>query len=132
MLEFDVSVNRDGTARSSRGGIEIAADDAWLAEHLVLAGLVRCMLASLAHAANRADLDIRAEGSAHGMVTKRDEDGRYAFVDVEARFDVEVSPSPAPDVLADLLARAERGCFVGNSLASRPRYRWTVDGIDVP
>jgi hypothetical protein len=28
----------------------------------------------------------------------------------------------------DLLDRAERGCFVGNSLTARPAYHWTVNG----
>ena len=27
-----------------------------------------------------------------------------------------------------MLERAERGCFVGNSLVARPRYRWNVNG----
>ena len=48
--EFEVTVDRDGTARSALGGPTIPRDDAWWAEHLVLAGLVRCTIASLGYA----------------------------------------------------------------------------------
>jgi uncharacterized OsmC-like protein len=130
VLEFDVSVDADGTARNGPGGGAFPAIEGWLAEHLVLAGLVRCMLASLAHAAKRAQLDVEARGSAHGTITKR-EDGLYGFVEIEARYEVDLSPSPPAEALAELLERAERGCFVGNSLATRPSYRWTVNGVGV-
>jgi uncharacterized OsmC-like protein len=132
VYEFDVSVDRDRTATSGLGGPGIERTDVWSAEHLVLAGLVRCTLDSLAHAARRAGLEAVAEGRAHGRVTKREQDGLYAFVEIEASYEVELSPAAAPEVLAELLARAERGCFVGNSLTARPRYRWTVNGVAVP
>ena len=32
------------------------------------------------------------------------------------------------DALAELLAKAERDCFVGASLTAKPSYRWTVNG----
>ena len=38
---------------------------------------------------------------------------------------------PAPDDVRELLARAERDCFVGASLAIEPDYRWTVDGEEI-
>jgi uncharacterized OsmC-like protein len=126
--EFDVAIGRDGTAQSGLGGAAIPRDDAWRAEHLVLAGLVRCTLTSLAHAARRAELDVTAEGRAHGTVTKRDADGLYGFVEIQSSFDVDVSPAPERAALVELLDRTERGCFVGNSLTARPSYRWTVNG----
>lgn len=126
--EFEVAVDRNGTALSGLGGAAIPRDDGWWAEHLVLAGLVRCTLTSLAHAARRAALDVAAEGRAHGTVTKRDYDGLYGFVEIESSFDVEVSPAPERAALVELLDRAERGCFVGNSLTAKPSYRWTVNG----
>jgi uncharacterized OsmC-like protein len=126
--EFDVAVDRDGTASSGLGGTQISRDDAWWAEHLVLAGLVRCTLTSLAHAARRAELDVTAEGRAHGTVTKRRADGLYGFVEIESSFDVDVSPAPERAALVELLERTERGCFVANSLTTRPSYRWTVNG----
>jgi uncharacterized OsmC-like protein len=129
--EFDVSIDRDGTATSSLGGSAVEREDAWWSEHLVLAGLLLCTLASLKHAARRAEVQVVAEGRAHGTVTKRASDGLYAFVDVDSSFDVEVSPAPTPEVVAELLARTERGCFVGNSLTTRPRYRWKVNGEEI-
>ena len=132
VYEFDVSVDRDRTATSGLGGRGLERTDVWWAEHLVLAGLVRCTLDSLAHAARRAGLEAEAKGRAHGRVTKREQDGLYAFVEIEASYEVELSPAPAPEVVTELLGRAERGCFVGNSLTARPRYRWTVNGVAVP
>jgi uncharacterized OsmC-like protein len=131
VLDFDVSVDRDGTAASGVDASELEREGGWSAEHFVLAGLVHCTLASLAHAAKRAEVEVVANGRAHGRVTKREEDGLYAFVEIEASYDVDVSPPLAPAALADLLARAERGCFVGNSLTARPSYRWTVNGAEV-
>ena len=128
--EFDVSVSRDGTAQSALGGSPLTTEAAWWAEHLLLTALVRCSLALLRHAARRAALAVSAKGSAHGRVTKR-EDGLYAFVEIEARFDVQLTPAPANDVVASILRWAERGCFVGNSLATRPRYRWFVNGEEI-
>jgi len=37
----------------------------------------------------------------------------------------------AGDELRELLTKAERGCFIGNSLATPPRYRWTVEGEEI-
>jgi uncharacterized OsmC-like protein len=128
VFEYDVSVDRSGTATSGRGGSALPQEEAWLAEHLVLAGLVRCTLASLDHAAQRAEVEAAADGRARGTVSKREEDGRYAFVEIEASFEVELSPPLEPAARAELIERAERGCFVGNSLTARPRYRWTVNG----
>jgi hypothetical protein len=64
-------------------------------------------------------------------VTKRESDGLYAFVEIEARYEVELTEPPDPESVLSLVERAERGCFVGNSLAVRPRYRWTVNGKEV-
>ncbi|CAN5154641.1 hypothetical protein BH20ACT13_BH20ACT13_11010 [soil metagenome] len=128
VLEFDVTVDRDRTARSGRGGAAISPDESWAAEHLVLAGLVRCTLASLDYSAARADLEIAASGRASGNVTKREGDGRYAFVSVDVHFEVALDPGIAPEAVSELLARAETGCFVGNSLIATPHYHWTVNG----
>ena len=58
-------------------------------------------------------------------MTKRAEDGRYAFVEIECRLDVELTP--APEELSVLLAKAERDCFVGASLTAEPRYIWNIE-----
>jgi uncharacterized OsmC-like protein len=118
-LERNGRVVADGTAP-----LDLAP--AWTPEHLVLAGLVRCTITSLRHHAQRAGIDLLAAGSASGMVTKREEDERYAFVEIDVRLEVELDPKPAGDELETLLARAERDCFVGASLTVKPSYEWTV------
>jgi uncharacterized OsmC-like protein len=128
VYEFDVAVDRDGTATSRQGGPALARDEEWWAEHFVLAGLVRCTLASLLYSARRAGVEAVAQGRAHGTVAKREADGRYAFVEIESSFEVEIAPPLDPEALATLLEKSERGCFVGNSLTATPRYRWTVNG----
>lgn len=131
VLEYDVIVDRDRTARSGRGGSAIPAEETWAAEHLVLAGLVRCTLSSLDYSAGRAGLEVAASGRAHGAVTKRDDDGRYAFVRIDVHFELELDPATDPDAVKELVARAEKGCFVGNSLIARPSYQWTVNGEQI-
>ena len=126
-FEFDVSVETDRTARSSLGGAALPLEPEWWAEHLLLTALVRCTLASLDHHARRAELAVSASGSAHGVVSKRDEDGLYALLDVDVRLQVDLAPAPEGGPLRELLARVERGCFVGNSLSAPPRYHWTVN-----
>jgi organic hydroperoxide reductase OsmC/OhrA len=128
VLEFDVSVDRDRVASSALGGSSLAAEAEWWAEHLVLAGLLRCTLTSLDYSARRAGLSATASGTAHGKVTKRERDGLYAFVEIETSFDVTLEPSPGSDATKELLRHTERGCFVSNSLSARPKHRWIVNG----
>jgi organic hydroperoxide reductase OsmC/OhrA len=130
VLEFDVTVDRAGDARSALGGSPLPREVEWWAEHLVLAGLVRCTLASMDYSARRAGLNSKGVGSAHGTVTKR-EDDVYAFVDIETTLEVDLAPAPAAADLAELVAKAERGCFVSNSLTAKPRHRWIVNGQEV-
>jgi organic hydroperoxide reductase OsmC/OhrA len=131
VLEFDITVDRERVARSALGGSAQPREAEWWAEHSVLAGLVRCTLASMDYEARRAGLNIVGSGQAHGMVTKRDDDGLYAFVDIETRLEIDLAPAPGPEALHEIIARAERGCFVSNSLMSRPRHRWIVNGEEI-
>jgi uncharacterized OsmC-like protein len=128
VLHFDVTVDRSGDARSALGGSAIPRDVEWWAEHLVLAGLVRCTLASMEYAARRAGLECEGFGSAHGTVTKRADDGLHAFVAIETTLDVSLVPPPDATAVQELVAKAEHGCFVSNSLTARPRHRWIVNG----
>ena len=128
--EFDVTVDAGRVARSSLGGSPLPREAEWWAEHLVLAGLVRCILASMDYSARRAGCNSVGSGSAHGTVTRR-EDGSYGFVDIEATLEVQLAPAPTPESLQHLVAKAEVGCFVGNSLRPKPRYRWVVNGEPV-
>lgn len=104
------------------------AEADWTPEHLVLAGLARCTLASLEFHAERMSVRVAGEATADGVVTKREEDGRYAFVQIDCALDVELDPAPEADRLAELLGLAERDCFVGASLTPKPSYEWRVNG----
>ena len=89
--------------------------------------LVRCSLKSLRFHAARAGVDVpSASGRARTLVTKRETDDRYSLVETELALVVELEPEP--DALAELLALAERDCFVGSSLTVAPSYEWTVNG----
>jgi organic hydroperoxide reductase OsmC/OhrA len=128
VLEFEVSVDRDRASRSALGGGAVEREDEWWPEHLVLAALVRSTLVSVDYSARRAGLDAFGQGRAHGTVTKREADGLYAFVDIESRLEIELEPLPGPAGVRELIAKAERGCFVSNSLETHPRHHWTVNG----
>jgi organic hydroperoxide reductase OsmC/OhrA len=130
-LEYAVSVDTERTARTDGDAPPLAPGDGWSAEHLVLAGLAKCTLTSLGYHAKRANLRATADARASGVVTRRDDDGRYAFVDIDVELDVTLEPRVAGEELRTLLDKAERGCFVGSSLTARPRYRWTVDGEEI-
>jgi len=130
VLDFEVTVDRARTVRSALGGSALEREDEWWPEHLVLAALVRCTLGSMDYAARRAGLDMVGSGRAHGTVTKRD-DGLYAFVDIESSLEVELDPPPEAEALNELVGKAEHGCFVSNSLTSKPRHRWIVNGEEV-
>jgi organic hydroperoxide reductase OsmC/OhrA len=88
---------------------------------------VRCSLESLRYSAGRAGTAVTAAaGSARALVTRRESDGRYAVVRADVTLDVALEPKPARAELAELLAKAERGCFIGASLTAKPTYRWNV------
>jgi organic hydroperoxide reductase OsmC/OhrA len=106
-------------------------DPDWTPEHLVLAGLGRCTLKSLAFHAERRSISSSGEAAAAGVVEKREDDGRYAFAEIECGLDVELDPAPESEQLTELLDLAERDCFVGASLTAKPRYEWRVNGAVV-
>jgi organic hydroperoxide reductase OsmC/OhrA len=116
---------------SERSGTPAHAEPDWTAEHLVLAGLARCSLTSLDYYAKRAEVAVSGSAEADGVVTRRESDGRFAFVETHVALDVQVEPPLEGDALARLLDSAERGCFVGASLTARPAYAWRVNGEPV-
>ena len=128
-FEFAVSLDREGKLLAEER-TPLEPPDEWTPEHLVLAALAQCTIASLLYHARLQGVDVTAGAAARGLVTKREGDGRYAFVELECRLDVEVDPL-GPDEVADLLAKAERDCFIGASLTAAPRYAWRVNGEDV-
>jgi organic hydroperoxide reductase OsmC/OhrA len=128
-FEYEVTLAGDWEASSDRGGAPLPSDDEhWAPEHLLLTALCRCTLTSFRYHARRAGLAAETRGRAHGVVTKREDDGRFAFVAIDVDLDVRFDRSPEPDSLRELVAKAERDCFVGASLRVPPDYRWTIDG----
>src|SRR5919206_296480 len=127
--EFAYTIAQDAAGRvTTADAAPLDLEEAWTPEHLLLAGLARCTIQSLRYHARRAGTEVSATAKAAGRVTKREEDGRYAFVSFEVDLDVEFEPPPADDAVPELLAKAERDCFVGASLRPSPVYRWHVDG----
>jgi organic hydroperoxide reductase OsmC/OhrA len=123
VLEYAVEVDR-GNRMTIPGGAQIEHAEGWSPDHLLLAALVRCSIDSFTYHARRAGHDVSASGSAHGKITKRDADGRYAFVTIEVAIDAQLEPRS--DDTADLITKAERDCFVGASLTIKPEYTWRV------
>ena len=128
-FSYSVSIDRDGTARSDEGGSPLAEEEAWSPEHLVLAGLARCILTSLDYHARRNEIQVKGSTDASGEVAQRATDGRHAFVHIKVNVDVTLDPKPQS--ARELVAKAERDCFVGASLTAKPRYHWTVNGEEL-
>ena len=127
-LRYAVDLTADGELTEESGvGLDLPAE--WSPEHLLLAALVRCSLKSLRYHAERRGVTVRAaSGGSRTLVTKRETDDRYALVETDLELAVEREPAPEPAALAELLALAERDCFIGSSLTAKPDYRWTVNG----
>lgn len=123
VFEYAVALDPSGEA-SIPGGSALRPPEDWTADHLLLAALLRCSIDSLAYHARRAGSATRASGSATGTVTKREADGRYAFVEIGCSIEATLDP-PLPQI-EDLVARAERDCFIGASLTVKPQYEWRV------
>jgi organic hydroperoxide reductase OsmC/OhrA len=131
MLEYEAAIDADGQV-SAEGCPPFSLPDEWEAEHLLLAALLRCSLMSLRNHSKRQGMQMRGGGHAAGRITKRESDARYAFVAIEASLDVHLTPPPARSELRELIATAERDCFISASLSLTPRYVWRVNGTDVP
>jgi organic hydroperoxide reductase OsmC/OhrA len=130
--EFRYAISLDRAGRlTADGEAQLDLDPAWTPEHLVLAGLARCTLQSLRFHADRAGVDFVASVEARAVVTRPAPGQRYAFVEIDAAIALEVEPLPAPGELQELLALAERDCFVGASLRPHPRYSWRVNGAEI-
>jgi len=123
VLEYAVEVDRGGRM-TIPGGAQIEPGEGWSPDHLLLAALVRCSIDSFTYHARRAGHGVAGSGSAQGKITRRDSDGRYAFVEIDVAIDIQLDPrTNEPD---DLIAKAERDCFVGASLTIKPEYAWRV------
>jgi organic hydroperoxide reductase OsmC/OhrA len=129
VFAYAASLAEDGVT-SAEAGAPLDLGEEWTPEHLALAALLRCTVASLRFHADRVGVGVVASGRAAGTVARRESDGRYAFVDVSVEISARLDPAPA--ALDALLARAEQDCFIGASLTAPPAYSWTIDGNRVP
>ena len=128
---FAYSVEVDDERRIAPGGGEfVALGEEWSADHLLLAAVVRCSIASLRFHARRRAIEVTATGRGRGTVTRPDGEERFRFVELEAEIDATLDPPQEGAALEELLALAERDCFVGASLLAKPRYRWRVEGVE--
>ncbi len=124
VLEYAVEVDNGGRMTIPGGG-QFVPPEGWSADHLLLAALVRCSIDSLAYHARRAGHEVTASGEAQGSITKSGEDGRYRIRRRSTCASTRSSTPRATDV-DDLLAKAERDCFIGASLTMKPEYEWHV------
>jgi organic hydroperoxide reductase OsmC/OhrA len=85
---------------------------------------VRCSIDSFAYHARRAGHEVTASGEAQGVITKSGDDGRYRFVEISVRIDAQLTPRTNES--DELVAKAERDCFIGASLTLKPEYSWHV------
>ena len=118
---YAVALDRSGVITAD--GDELHAGAGWTPEHLLLAAVARCGVNSLTWFARKDEIEVQVSATATGVVARRD-DARNAFVDIQCRLEVELTPEPEDGKLRPLLTRAERGCFIGNSLSPHPRYSW--------
>jgi organic hydroperoxide reductase OsmC/OhrA len=128
-LEFNASIALDGSL-CAEGRERLDPGETWTPEHLLLAALCRCSLSSLRFHAKRANITTSGTAAATGVVTKRETDGRYAFVEILCGLDVSLEPAPADP--RELVALAERDCFISASLTVKTEYEWRVNGELVP
>jgi organic hydroperoxide reductase OsmC/OhrA len=126
--EFRYAVDLgDGDVVRTEDGTPLGGGPEWTPEHLLLAGLVRCSVKSLRHHAKRAGIEVEsATGSASSLFSRRESDGRFAVTELNVELALKLEPQPGEAELVDLLAKAERDCFIGASLTLKPTYAWTV------
>ena len=123
-FEYAVELDEGGRLTIPGGG-QFVPPAGWSADHLLLAALVRCSIDSLVYHAHRAGHEVTAStGSVHGTITKTEDDGRYRFVTIGVRLDVQLTPRASDP--STLILKAERDCFVGASLTPAPTYVWSV------
>jgi organic hydroperoxide reductase OsmC/OhrA len=128
-FEYWINLGEDGSLSAEGEPIPLGEDTP--AEHLLLAGLARCSISSFAYFARQRNLEAKASAHASGTVTRREEDDRYAFTEIECQMDVQLKDELDPAELKTLVESAEWGCFVGASLQPAPTYKWRVNGKDL-
>ncbi len=87
-FEYWVNLGEDGSLSAEGEPVPLGEDVS--AEHLLLAGLARCSISSFVYFARLQNLEAKASAHASGTVTRREEDDRYGFTEIECRMDVEL------------------------------------------
>jgi organic hydroperoxide reductase OsmC/OhrA len=123
VLEYAIELDNAGRMTIPGGG-QFVPPEGWSADHMLLAALVRCSIDAFSYHARRAGHEVAASGEAQGTVTRSGADDRYRFVEIDVRINAQLTPRT--NDVDDLIARAERDCFVGASLALKPEYEWHV------
>jgi organic hydroperoxide reductase OsmC/OhrA len=123
VFEYAAEIDRAGRM-TIPGGAQIDPAEGWSADHLLLAALIRCSIDSFTYHARRAGHEVEAQGQARGTVTKASPEDRYAFVSLDVRIDAQLTPRATDS--DELIANAERDCFVGASLKTKPTYDWQL------
>ena len=97
--------------------------EGWSPDHLLLAALVRCSIDSFAYHARRAGHEVtRHRVGARGRHEVAATTAGIASSRSTSASTLQLTPrTNEPD---DLIAKAERDCFVGASLDLQPRYEW--------
>jgi organic hydroperoxide reductase OsmC/OhrA len=125
-FRYAVDLHEGGVLRAE-DGTQLAVDAVWTPEHLLLAALVRCSLESFRFHGKRRNVALDgASGSARALVSRRESDGRYAVTECGVELRLHLVPHPGEAELAELVALAERDCFIGASLTVKPDYVWTT------
>lgn len=128
---FEYWIALDESGNLSADGDPVAKEGDAGAEHLLLAALARCSISSLEHFARQKGVEVTATAYAAGTVTRREQEDRYGFVDIECKLDVQLRGELPDDELRNLLQSAEWGCFIGASVKPAPKYAWRVNGRDL-
>lgn len=128
---FDYWISLDERGELTADGDPVSVGGDVSAEHLLLTALARCSISSLEHFARQQDLEASASAYASGTVTRREDEERYGFVNIECKLDVKLTGEIGDDELRNLLVSAEWGCFIGASLEPAPKYSWRVNGRDL-
>ena len=127
-FEYWINLDEGGSSRPTAGRSSSARTST---PSISSSPLARCSLSSLAYFARQKGVEAHGSAFASGTVTRREEDDRYGFTEIECRMEVELVGELADDKLKPLLESAEWGCFVGASLSPAPRYKWRVNGRNV-
>src|SRR6478735_2516193 len=101
-FSYELELDRTGKMAIGDGAV-VEVPDNWMPDHLLLAAVLRCSIASLAYHAGRAGHTVAASGTAKGTVARRASDGRFAFETIDLAIDVQLTPpTTEPD---DLLVK---------------------------